>query len=72
MGRCGVPETFIIGRYGNIAYKLVGPARPGNIEQVVEPGAGEHVTTCPPWLYQGHAPTREFFVDKHSQWQGDS
>jgi cytochrome c biogenesis protein CcmG/thiol:disulfide interchange protein DsbE len=36
-GVYGVPETFIIGRDGRIAYKLVGPVTPGNIEQVLKP-----------------------------------
>jgi cytochrome c biogenesis protein CcmG, thiol:disulfide interchange protein DsbE len=36
-GVYGVPETFIIGRDGRIAYKLVGPVTPDNIEQVVKP-----------------------------------
>jgi cytochrome c biogenesis protein CcmG, thiol:disulfide interchange protein DsbE len=36
-GVYGVPETFIIGRNGKIAYKLVGPVTPENIEQVVKP-----------------------------------
>jgi cytochrome c biogenesis protein CcmG, thiol:disulfide interchange protein DsbE len=36
-GVYGVPETFIIGRNGKIAYKLVGPVTPENIEQVIKP-----------------------------------
>lgn len=36
-GVYGVPETFIIGRDGRIAYKLVGPVTPDNIEQVMKP-----------------------------------
>jgi cytochrome c biogenesis protein CcmG, thiol:disulfide interchange protein DsbE len=36
-GVYGVPETFIIGRDGKIAYKLVGPVTSDNIEQVVKP-----------------------------------
>jgi cytochrome c biogenesis protein CcmG, thiol:disulfide interchange protein DsbE len=36
-GVYGVPETFIIGRDGRIAYKLVGPVTPDNIEQVLKP-----------------------------------
>jgi cytochrome c biogenesis protein CcmG, thiol:disulfide interchange protein DsbE len=36
-GVYGVPETFIIGRDGKIAYKLVGPVTPENIEQVLRP-----------------------------------
>jgi len=36
-GVYGVPETFIVGRDGKIAYKLVGPITPQNLEQVVKP-----------------------------------
>ncbi len=36
-GVYGVPETFIIGRDGRIAYKLVGPLTPDNLERVVKP-----------------------------------
>ncbi len=36
-GVYGVPETFIIGRDGKIAYKLVGPVTPDNIEHALKP-----------------------------------
>ena len=36
-GVYGVPETFVIGRNGKVAYKLVGPVTQGNIEQVLKP-----------------------------------
>jgi cytochrome c biogenesis protein CcmG, thiol:disulfide interchange protein DsbE len=36
-GVYGVPETFIVGRDGRIAYKLVGPITPENIERVMKP-----------------------------------
>jgi cytochrome c biogenesis protein CcmG/thiol:disulfide interchange protein DsbE len=36
-GVYGVPENFIIGRDGKIAYKLVGPLSPENLEQVFRP-----------------------------------
>jgi cytochrome c biogenesis protein CcmG/thiol:disulfide interchange protein DsbE len=36
-GVYGVPETFIIGRDGKIAYKLVGPVTPENIERIIKP-----------------------------------
>ena len=36
-GVYGVPETFIVGRDGKIAYKLVGPITPQNLERVVKP-----------------------------------
>jgi cytochrome c biogenesis protein CcmG/thiol:disulfide interchange protein DsbE len=36
-GVYGVPETFIVGRDGKIAYKLVGGLTPENLEQVIKP-----------------------------------
>jgi cytochrome c biogenesis protein CcmG, thiol:disulfide interchange protein DsbE len=36
-GVYGVPETFIVGRDGKIAYKLVGGLTPENLQQVVKP-----------------------------------
>jgi cytochrome c biogenesis protein CcmG/thiol:disulfide interchange protein DsbE len=36
-GVYGVPETFIVGRDGKIAYKLVGPVTADNIEQIMKP-----------------------------------
>jgi len=36
-GVYGVPETFIVGRDGRIAYKLVGPLTPENLDHVVKP-----------------------------------
>jgi len=36
-GVYGVPESFIVGRDGTIAYKLVGPVTPENIETVLKP-----------------------------------
>jgi cytochrome c biogenesis protein CcmG, thiol:disulfide interchange protein DsbE len=36
-GVYGVPETFIVGRDGRIAYKVVGPITPQNLEQIVKP-----------------------------------
>ena len=36
-GVYGVPETFIIGRDGKVAYKLVGPVTPENIQQIIKP-----------------------------------
>ena len=35
-GVYGVPETFIVGRDGKIAYKLVGPVTPENIDTVLK------------------------------------
>jgi len=36
-GVYGVPETFVVGRDGAIAYKLVGPITPDNIDTVLKP-----------------------------------
>lgn len=35
-GVYGVPETFVVGRDGRIAYKLVGPITPENLERVLK------------------------------------
>lgn len=36
-GVYGVPETFLVGRDGRIAYKLVGPISAANLKGVLEP-----------------------------------
>jgi cytochrome c biogenesis protein CcmG/thiol:disulfide interchange protein DsbE len=36
-GVYGVPETFVVGRDGVIAYKLIGPISAGNIDAVLKP-----------------------------------
>ena len=36
-GVYGVPETFVVGKDGRIAYKLVGPITPDNIETTLKP-----------------------------------
>jgi cytochrome c biogenesis protein CcmG/thiol:disulfide interchange protein DsbE len=36
-GVYGVPETFIVGRDGKVAYKLVGPITPENLDRVMKP-----------------------------------
>jgi cytochrome c biogenesis protein CcmG, thiol:disulfide interchange protein DsbE len=36
-GVYGVPETFVVGRDGKIAYKLVGPITEENLEKVLRP-----------------------------------
>jgi len=33
----GVPETFVVGRDGRIAYKLVGPITAENLESTLKP-----------------------------------
>jgi cytochrome c biogenesis protein CcmG/thiol:disulfide interchange protein DsbE len=46
-GVYGVPETFLIGRDGRIAYKLVGPISAANFEREVKP-AIEKALASPP------------------------
>ena len=46
-GVYGVPETFVIGRDGKIAYKLVGPITPENLEKALKP-AIEKALAAPP------------------------
>jgi cytochrome c biogenesis protein CcmG, thiol:disulfide interchange protein DsbE len=36
-GVYGVPETFVVGRDGRIAYKLIGPITPDNLERSLKP-----------------------------------
>ena len=36
-GVYGVPETFLVGRDGKIAYKLIGPITAANLERVLKP-----------------------------------
>jgi cytochrome c biogenesis protein CcmG/thiol:disulfide interchange protein DsbE len=36
-GVYGVPENFVVGRDGRIAFKLVGPVTPDNIDRVLKP-----------------------------------
>jgi cytochrome c biogenesis protein CcmG, thiol:disulfide interchange protein DsbE len=36
-GVYGVPETFIVGRDGKIAYKLIGPITGDNLDSIVKP-----------------------------------
>ena len=36
-GVYGVPETFVVGRDGRIAHKLVGPITPDNLERTLKP-----------------------------------
>ena len=36
-GVYGVPETFVVGRDGRIAFKLVGPITPENLERALKP-----------------------------------
>jgi cytochrome c biogenesis protein CcmG/thiol:disulfide interchange protein DsbE len=46
-GVYGVPETFVIGRDGRIAYKLIGPITPDNLSESLKP-AIEKALAAPP------------------------
>ena len=43
-GVYGVPETFVIGRDGKIAYKLVGPISADNLDTVLKPQIAKALT----------------------------
>lgn len=43
-GVYGVPETFLIGRDGRIAYKLVGPISEDNLEKILKPAIEKALT----------------------------
>jgi cytochrome c biogenesis protein CcmG/thiol:disulfide interchange protein DsbE len=43
-GVYGVPETFVIGRDGRIAYKLVGPITPENLDRALKPALEKALT----------------------------
>lgn len=43
-GVYGVPETFVVGRDGRIAYKLVGPITPENLGSVLKPALEKALT----------------------------
>jgi cytochrome c biogenesis protein CcmG/thiol:disulfide interchange protein DsbE len=42
-----VPETFVVGRDGRIAYKLVGPISAGNLETTLKPQIEKALVTRP-------------------------
>ena len=44
-GVYGVPETFLVGRDGRIAYKLVGPITPGNLDAALRPAIEKALAT---------------------------
>jgi cytochrome c biogenesis protein CcmG/thiol:disulfide interchange protein DsbE len=46
-GVYGVPETFIVGRDGRIAYKLIGPITPENFEAVLKPQVEKALAAAP-------------------------
>ena len=46
-GVYGVPETFVIGRDGRIAFKLVGPISAGNLEKALKPAIEKALAAKP-------------------------
>jgi cytochrome c biogenesis protein CcmG/thiol:disulfide interchange protein DsbE len=44
-GVYGVPETFLVGRDGHIAYKLVGPITPQNLDAALKPAIEKALST---------------------------
>jgi cytochrome c biogenesis protein CcmG/thiol:disulfide interchange protein DsbE len=44
-GVYGVPETFVIGRDGRVAYKLVGPITPQNLDSALRPALEKALAT---------------------------
>lgn len=46
-GVYGVPETFVVGRDGNIAYKLVGPITPANLDKALKPAIEKALAATP-------------------------
>jgi len=46
-GVYGVPETFVIGRDGRIAYKLIGPITPGNLDATLKPALEKALAAKP-------------------------
>jgi cytochrome c biogenesis protein CcmG/thiol:disulfide interchange protein DsbE len=46
-GVYGVPETFVVGRDGRIAYKLIGPITPENLDKALKPAIGKALAAAP-------------------------
>ena len=46
-GVYGVPETFVVGRDGRIAYKLIGPITPQNLETALKPQIEKALAATP-------------------------
>lgn len=47
-GVYGVPETFVVGRDGRIAYKLIGPITPDNLDKGLKPAIEKVLAAAPP------------------------
>jgi cytochrome c biogenesis protein CcmG, thiol:disulfide interchange protein DsbE len=46
-GVYGVPETFVVGRDGHIAYKLIGPITPENFDTALKPALEKALAAAP-------------------------
>jgi cytochrome c biogenesis protein CcmG, thiol:disulfide interchange protein DsbE len=46
-GVYGVPETFVVGRDGKIAYKLIGPITPDNLDAALKPAIAKALASSP-------------------------
>ena len=46
-GVYGVPETFVVGRDGRIAYKLIGPITPDNLDTALKPAIEKELAAHP-------------------------
>jgi cytochrome c biogenesis protein CcmG/thiol:disulfide interchange protein DsbE len=46
-GVYGVPETFLVGRDGRIAYKLIGPITPENLQAELKPAIEKALRAAP-------------------------
>jgi len=46
-GVYGVPETFVVGRDGRIAYKLIGPIAAQNVDTVLKPEIEKAIAAAP-------------------------
>jgi cytochrome c biogenesis protein CcmG/thiol:disulfide interchange protein DsbE len=46
-GVYGVPETFVVGRDGHIAYKLIGPITPENLDTALKPALEKALAAQP-------------------------
>jgi cytochrome c biogenesis protein CcmG/thiol:disulfide interchange protein DsbE len=46
-GVYGVPETFVVGRDGRIAYKLVGPITEDNLDTALKPAIEKALAVAP-------------------------
>jgi len=46
-GVYGVPESFVVGRDGRIAYKLIGPITPENLDKALKPAIEKALAAAP-------------------------